>query len=57
VHAQDVLALASNIARSRVQVAGNDREGAIRTLTEAVGQEDKLNYDEPSDWFFPVRHL
>jgi tetratricopeptide (TPR) repeat protein len=55
--AQDVLALAANIARSRVQVAENDREGAIKTLTEAVGQEDRLNYDEPADWFFPVRHL
>jgi len=55
--AQDVLALASKIARSRVELAQNDREGAIKTLTEAVGQEDQLNYDEPADWFFPVRHL
>jgi tetratricopeptide (TPR) repeat protein len=55
--ARDVLALAANIARSRVEAAENDREGAIKTLTEAVGQEDQLNYDEPADWFFPVRHL
>ena len=55
--AQDVLALAFKIAQSRVEVAGNDREGAIKTLTEAVAQEDQLNYDEPADWFFPVRHL
>jgi len=55
--AQDVLALASNVARSRIQAAENDHEGAIKTLTEAVGQEDKLNYNEPADWFFPTRHL
>jgi tetratricopeptide (TPR) repeat protein len=55
--AQDVLALAANIARSRIEVAENDREAAIKTLTEAVGQEDKLNYNEPADWFFPARHL
>ncbi|MFL6605849.1 MAG: hypothetical protein ACJ8R9_31610 [Steroidobacteraceae bacterium] len=55
--AHAVLALASNVARSRVQVAENDHEGAIKTLIEAVGQEDKLNYNEPADWFFPARHL
>ena len=26
-------------------------------LTEAATKEDQLAYDEPSDWFFPVRHL
>jgi tetratricopeptide (TPR) repeat protein len=55
--AQDVLALAAKIGRSRIQVAENDREDAIKTLTEAVALEDQLNYDEPADWFFPVRHL
>jgi TolA-binding protein len=26
-------------------------------LKEAATKEDQLAYDEPSDWFFPVRHL
>ena len=26
-------------------------------LRQAVTKEDQLAYDEPSDWFFPVRHL
>jgi hypothetical protein len=26
-------------------------------LVAAVAQEDKLSYDEPADWFFPVRHV
>jgi tetratricopeptide (TPR) repeat protein len=55
--AHDVLALASKIARSRVEIAQHDREASVRTLTEAVALEDQLNYDEPADWFFPVRHL
>jgi tetratricopeptide (TPR) repeat protein len=55
--AHDVLALASKIALSCVEVAEHNREGAIKTLTEAVGLEDQLNYNEPADWFFPVRHL
>jgi len=29
---------------------------AITLLYEAVALEDKLNYDEPPDWFFSVRH-
>jgi Tfp pilus assembly protein PilF len=32
-------------------------DAAIATLTEAVALEDKLGYDEPADWFLPVRHL
>src|SRR5262249_54197415 len=55
--AQAVLGLAAKIAHSLVQVAEQDREGAIRTLTEAVALEDQLSYNEPADWFFPVRHL
>jgi len=31
-------ALAANIARSRVESRENDREGAIKTLTEAAGR-------------------
>lgn len=29
---------------------------AIVLLQQAVETEDKLNYQEPPDWFFPVRH-
>src|SRR5262249_24964592 len=32
-------------------------EDAIRLFSEAVAKEDALSYDEPADWFFPVRHL
>jgi len=55
--ATDVLSVASLIARSQIEVAEQHRDAAIATLKQAVAQEDRLSYDEPSDWFFPVRHL
>jgi predicted Zn-dependent protease len=41
--ASDVLALAASLAAAQV--------------TAAVAQEDRLAYDEPADWFIPVRHM
>ena len=55
--APDVLALASMIGKARIARAEGDRKAALDFLTRAVAQEDKLGYDEPADWFFPVRHL
>jgi tetratricopeptide (TPR) repeat protein len=31
-------------------------DDAIESLQQAVIAEDALNYDEPPDWFFSVRH-
>jgi tetratricopeptide (TPR) repeat protein len=55
--APDVLALAATLAKAKIAVARADRASAIRLLTDAVAQEDRLAYDEPADWFFPVRHI
>jgi tetratricopeptide (TPR) repeat protein len=55
--ASDVLALAASIGKSQVEIAEQQRDAAMATLAAAVAQEDKLMYDEPADWFFPVRHL
>jgi tetratricopeptide (TPR) repeat protein len=55
--ATDVLDVALAVAEARVAAAHGDRDGAISGLTRAVALEDKLSYDEPADWFFPVRHL
>ncbi|HYG47281.1 MAG TPA: hypothetical protein VD846_04990 [Allosphingosinicella sp.] len=44
-------------ARARIALA-EGRSGAARiALREAVAKEDRLAYNEPSDEFFPVRHL
>ncbi|WP_420581152.1 tetratricopeptide repeat protein [Reichenbachiella sp.] len=32
-------------------------EDAISKLSQAVAIEDQLNYNEPPDWFFSVRHI
>jgi tetratricopeptide (TPR) repeat protein len=44
-------------ARGRIALARGRSAEAIGLLREAVSAEDALDYDEPSDEFFPVRHL
>lgn len=44
-------------ARARIALAGHDGAKGIALLRQAVAAEDALDYDEPSDEFFPVRHL
>ena len=44
-------------ARARIASAGGRRDQAIQLLTEAVGVEDTLAYNEPNDMLFPTRHL
>jgi tetratricopeptide (TPR) repeat protein len=55
--ATDVFALAQLLVRARIAQAENDRDAVVALLREAVAKEDQLAYDEPADWFFPVRHL
>ncbi len=55
--APDVLAVAATLSKAQIASAQKQRDAAIAALTEAVALEDKLAYDEPADWFFPVRHL
>jgi len=55
--AADVFAVAVLLAEARIAAAEADHNRAIALLTEAAAQEDRLAYDEPSDWLFPVRHL
>jgi tetratricopeptide (TPR) repeat protein len=54
---RDVLAVARRVAAARISSAEGRSEDALRNLREAVRLEDELGYDEPADWFFPVRHL
>jgi tetratricopeptide (TPR) repeat protein len=55
--AKDVLAVGVLVAKARIADAQNKPEEAINLLQRAVAKEDRLAYDEPADWFFPVRHL
>ena len=54
---RDVLAVARRVATARILTAEGHRVEALHELQEAVVLEDALSYDEPSDWFFPVRHI
>jgi tetratricopeptide (TPR) repeat protein len=49
------LTIAANILDARIATAKGDREEAIKYWEKAVGIEDKLNYGEPPEWFYPVR--
>ena len=53
--AKDVLKIAQNVLGAKIAQAKNDTDGSIAMLQEAVAVQDTLKYDEPSDWFFPVR--
>jgi tetratricopeptide (TPR) repeat protein len=44
-------------AKARIALAEGGRAAALMHLREAVAKEDALAYNEPSDEFFPVRHL
>lgn len=55
--ARDVLNVGAEVLAARIAHARGDQARAIELLTQAVAHEDALAYDEPADWFFPVRHL
>ncbi|HEX8450279.1 MAG TPA: hypothetical protein VF652_11875 [Allosphingosinicella sp.] len=55
--ARPLYEIAALKAKARIAVAEGRRNSAIPALREAVAKEDGLAYNEPSDEFFPVRHL
>lgn len=50
-----VLAVANETLAARLAAARGDSESAIRHWSAATEAQDKLNYDEPPDWYYPVR--
>jgi tetratricopeptide (TPR) repeat protein len=54
---RDVLAVAVAMVQARIAASERRTDEAISKLRLAVAAEDRLAYDEPKDWFFPVRHL
>lgn len=52
----DLAQIASKVLAAGVVSQKNDFNKAISLLNEAVAIEDRLNYNEPPDWFFSVRH-
>lgn len=52
---KDILKIAENVLGAKIALAKKDSAGAIEQLQSAVAIQDTLHYDEPPDWFFPVR--
>jgi tetratricopeptide (TPR) repeat protein len=53
--AKDVLTIATNVLGAKIALAKKDSDNAIAMLRRAVATQDSLKYDEPPDWFYPVR--
>jgi tetratricopeptide (TPR) repeat protein len=51
----DVLGVALSLLDARIAAAKGDRKTAIRHLEASVMAQDKLAYNEPADWYYPVR--
>ncbi len=54
---RDVLAVAMPVVRARIAGAEHQPDQVLAALRQAVAAEDRLAYNEPRDWFFPVRQL
>jgi tetratricopeptide (TPR) repeat protein len=55
--AKDVFRVAALMVQARIADAGGHADDAIALLRRAADAEDGLAYDEPKDWFSPVRHV
>lgn len=52
---KDILKIAEDVLGAKIAMAKKDSGNAISQLRDAVAIQDKLNYGEPPDWFYPVR--
>lgn len=52
----DLCIIASKTLEAELYAKDKKYPAAIALLKEAVAKEDALNYNEPPDWFFSVRH-
>ncbi|MCP9200972.1 tetratricopeptide repeat protein [Gramella sp. GC03-9] len=51
-----LMQIAKRVLKAEILANQEQFEESIALLKEAVEIEDSLNYDEPPDWFFSVRH-
>jgi tetratricopeptide (TPR) repeat protein len=52
---KDVLKIARDVLGAKIALAKKDNASASAQLEEAISVQDSLKYNEPEDWFFPVR--
>jgi tetratricopeptide (TPR) repeat protein len=53
--AKEVLSVGLSIVDARIAQQKGDLAKAVADLTAAVAMQDKLAYNEPADWHYPVR--
>ena len=51
-----LMQIAKRVLKSEILASEENYKESIAILKQAVDIEDSLNYDEPPDWFFSVRH-
>jgi tetratricopeptide (TPR) repeat protein len=52
---KDILKIAENVLGARIALEKNNMDATVNQLRAAVAVQDSLKYDEPQDWFYPVR--
>ena len=52
-----LLSIPRHLLRGELEIAQDHVDEGLRLLGKAVAAEDRLRYNEPSDWHFPARHL
>ncbi len=50
-----ILIIAEDVLRARIAEAKRDNSTAIEFFNKGIKEEDSLAYDEPPQWFHPVR--
>lgn len=53
---RDIVEIALNVLTAEIHRAKKEYNKAITAFRQAIAVEDNLNYNEPPDWFFSVRH-
>jgi tetratricopeptide (TPR) repeat protein len=54
--AYELIQIAVNVLSAEIHQRQHQYDKAILLFRNAIALEDNLNYDEPPDWFFSVRH-
>ena len=53
----DLVYIAEHVLEGEIAQRNGNYDKSIELLKKATAKEDQLNYNEPPDWFFSVRHL
>jgi tetratricopeptide (TPR) repeat protein len=55
-HAASIVAIAENALTGELAASARQWDKSVAALQKAVAAEDSLHYNEPEDWYLPMRH-